>query len=303
MRKLLLILTIVACTHVQAQYRGGRGDGVAGRSTVLHPLQPNIYTGGKNDGFAQKALTIYSVTTENSARFRGGRGDGVASASTVLHPLQPNIYTGGKNDGFAQKTLTIFPTTWQNYNFPVVWQQFAIESVNCTARLNWVTSSELNTASFEIEKSSDGSNFDQIAEVEATNAGAVQSRYVYNDPSENRQRVYYRIKSLDFDGRVSYSEVLLSPSNGCEQNAIQLSAFPNPTQNRVTIQGFSARKDRVTVQVFALDGSLIHSVELGEVEQSFEHTFDLQNYATGIYAVCVRLGRSNSQTLRIVKTE
>ena len=92
------------------------------------------------------------------------------------------------------------------------------------------------TPSFIIQRSTDGSSFTDIATQEAVGSG--NNGYSYID-AKPRFRVagglYYRIKSIDKEGVISFSNVSLLTTNHLTLTTI--SVFPNPVSNSLTIKG------------------------------------------------------------------
>ena len=88
---------------------------------------------------------------------------------------------------------------------PVKFTGINAASVNGFTKVSWNIATELNTRSYIVEKSTDGINFKNVAEVAATNAGT----YSWIDQSLTPVgNVYYRVKSVDKDGKLGFSGVI-----------------------------------------------------------------------------------------------
>jgi hypothetical protein len=90
--------------------------------------------------------------------------------------------------------------------------------------LNWTTSAEINSSSFDVEKSYNGTDFHRIGGIAAAGNTLNPSTYTYTDP-ENVQVNYYRIKMLHTDGYILYSNIILITNNNALQGLI---ITPNP---------------------------------------------------------------------------
>jgi hypothetical protein len=75
---------------------------------------------------------------------------------------------------------------------------------NGQVNLDWITAYEENVRSFIIERSNDGSSFDNIGEVQAFNRPSV-----YHFGTNISSRSFFRLKMIDTDGRFTYSPVIL----------------------------------------------------------------------------------------------
>lgn len=90
---------------------------------------------------------------------------------------------------------------------PTIVTDFTAESVGDYVVLTWTSGSEASLTVFAVERSLDGMNFIQLAEV--TPQGS-NSHYVYEDHDlfkTSSRTYYYRIKALLNNGTASYSTV------------------------------------------------------------------------------------------------
>ena len=84
---------------------------------------------------------------------------------------------------------------------------FTAEAQVDAVLLSWRTGVEVNLSTFEVQRSSNGTSFYTVGDVEPTGS---YSEYQYLDGSllkQDSKTYYYRIKILDTTGAVSYSEV------------------------------------------------------------------------------------------------
>jgi hypothetical protein len=78
---------------------------------------------------------------------------------------------------------------------------------NNKADLKWATSSEINTSHFVIEKSTDGVNFSDAGVFFAYGNATDKTNYSFSDKlNSNQAVVYYRLYSVDNNGKGQYSE-------------------------------------------------------------------------------------------------
>lgn len=91
---------------------------------------------------------------------------------------------------------------------PVELQDFTLEQKLGEVWLNWLTASEENSASYEIERSTDGVHFTSIGSVLALGTTAEKSSYQLIDQTPLIGVNYYRLKMLDLDGKFEYSKIL-----------------------------------------------------------------------------------------------
>ncbi|MFT3845906.1 MAG: T9SS type A sorting domain-containing protein [Lacibacter sp.] len=98
-----------------------------------------------------------------------------------------------------------------------------------TVKLFWVSAEEINTSHFIIERSTDAVTFEVAGTVKAGGSGG----YSFADNLLNSTAsVYYRLKIVDYDGKIQYSDVIRM-NTGKEK--LQLLLFPNPSTKVITI--------------------------------------------------------------------
>jgi hypothetical protein len=103
---------------------------------------------------------------------------------------------------------------------------FALQKQNASVLLKWDTYDELNMQSFILERSIDGINFSAINNQYAKNSS--RNFYAYTDNNPANGTNYYRVKSIDNNGKVRYSKILTTVFNATEK---YVSVYNNPSAN------------------------------------------------------------------------
>jgi hypothetical protein len=116
--------------------------------------------------------------------------------------------------------------------------------------IEWKTTSEENVAWHEIQKSTSAHNFVTIGRSPARNLTA--QTYQFNDSAYLNGFAYYRIKSIDRDGKTKYSTIV-SVSDKAGNELILLT---NPVKDRIQLSG---GKDNASYEygLFSSDGRLV----------------------------------------------
>jgi hypothetical protein len=134
---------------------------------------------------------------------------------------------------------------------PVTWVSFSAEARGTDAALKFSTATEVNNHHFDIERSTDGTNFEQIGTIQVIGTSFATQTYTYEDHAPGAGIYYYRIKQEDTDGQSSYSPVRLvkfkyfisvtvQPTQVTDQVIIRLDE-PFPTDTPWTITDMSGR--------------------------------------------------------------
>jgi hypothetical protein len=174
---------------------------------------------------------------------------------------------------------------------PVKFSAFEAKTASNGVALNWSVGTENNVSGYTIEKSTDGRSFTKIGFVSADG----KSSYSFVDAQGAGAVAYYRIKSVDNDGKYNFSTVAVLRGG---KYAIVLKAFPSPFVNKLTVQHGTANAGSL-IAISSEDGRTIRSVVPVIGTQQTE--IDLTTAKAGLYLV--RYSNSNGQveTLKVLK--
>lgn len=102
-----------------------------------------------------------------------------------------------------------FFNTVSNDPFSVEWAHFAAETVEDHVLLHWTTAEEVNNDYFEIQRSTDSKRWMSIGKMTPEIVYANGNNYQFLDQQARQtgNKIYYRIKQVDIDGKSSYSAI------------------------------------------------------------------------------------------------
>jgi len=171
--------------------------------------------------------------------------------------------------------------------------------VNWTAKLdknkvllNWTTTIEKNSVHFTVEKSFNGVEFTDAAVLFAAGNSNIRKQYVFSEKlSHNAKNIYYRLRMVDMDDNIKYSDVRVVRGNTPEN--VKLEVYPNPTANdlKLTISSEWVN-EKLLIEVYNLNGRLVRS-RLNEKSREVE-TLSVKDLTTGMYVVKVSHGTESS---------
>ncbi|MDF2381113.1 hypothetical protein JMG10_06540 [Nostoc ellipsosporum NOK] len=126
-----------------------------------------------------------------------------------------------------------------------------------TSMINWSTSAEVFSRSFEVESSTDNSSFTAIGTVAAAGFSNATRSYSFEDASPNWQRgvMYYRLRMIDALGRAEYSQVV--EVRLPELNGFKLYPTEIPSSRKVIAEFNSATSQTVQFRFFSASGQLL----------------------------------------------
>jgi ELWxxDGT repeat protein len=172
---------------------------------------------------------------------------------------------------------------------PVKLLSFDAKLAGSDGLLNWVTTSEVNTASYIIERSTDGRDFKSVGTVAARNLAGNQ-QYAFTDPGISvlgSPVVYYRLKMMDADGRQTYSRIIALNINSKEPVVM---IYPNPSRVAANLMVSLIKKDLVTIRISNQAGQVMSARSVQLAAGCNTITLPVNHLAAGIYNVSISSG-------------
>ena len=90
---------------------------------------------------------------------------------------------------------------------PVDLTKFDAKKTQKSIMLSWATASEKNNDHFDIQKSTNGSDFQTIGQVKGNGTTATGANYNFEDNTPSVGVAYYRLKQVDADDKFVFSQV------------------------------------------------------------------------------------------------
>lgn len=211
-------------------------------------------------------------------------------------PLTPE-QDGFNNSPRDKNTNTTVDFGFQTVPLPVELLSFKASVKKNYVMLKWLTASEIENEHFELERSEDSKIFKSIAWIEGNGTNLDLSEYSYEDYKVVAGNTYYyRLKQVDFDGSVAYSEIQTVVLDVIDE---QLSVYPNPIGGGeiLKVRLFST-KAQIELKIKDVMNKTIRSYVIDvnlDKEQIFELFID--ELSSGIYF----LQTSEGEAIQFVK--
>jgi pimeloyl-ACP methyl ester carboxylesterase len=181
---------------------------------------------------------------------------------------------------------------------PVEFVDFSGKKGDTQVELNWATSSEYNSDRFEIMRAFNGVDFEIIGEVDAAGMSDRELQYSFIDSSPLAGNNYYRLRQIDTNGKVYYSNIVILYF---EQEVLEVyKVFPNPTRNIVNIDYFTYSDKTTFFNIYNMVGQLIKSDRFDVNQGNNSTRINISDLTNGVYLLEIRQGKIRKQ-LRIVK--
>jgi len=160
--------------------------------------------------------------------------------------------------------------------------------------LNWTTASEFNNRGFDIEISSDGSNFSFLGAVASQGNSATEQYYEYKHIKPRPGLLYYRLKQTDLDGKYEYSKIISLTIN---TDLVKASVYPVPAKNSITIN-FGSLIVKGEIEIFSADMKTVKRESING--PSATKDINVANLSKGVYFIRYTNG-SATEILRFIK--
>lgn len=260
----------------------------------------NIYIKLQSDGtfvIKYKSGVQLSITDAiDNTKYSDGS---VTSTADNTYRGSSYIYSGfvyAHGAGIASTDHAYF----DNYGFsqdnalPVELTSFTAALIDNVVQLNWQTATEVNNYGFEVERQPIPNPFQRQGNSSWTKIGFVNGHGNSNSPksysftdnlllAHDLNRLQYRLKQIDFDGKFEYSNIVavnveVPAAFVLHQNS------PNPFNPTTEIKFSLPKNSNVELSVYNLLGEIVQTLANGMMNAG-EHkvVFEASNLSSGVY--------------------
>lgn len=166
---------------------------------------------------------------------------------------------------------------------PVRFTNIKVEQHRNGIQLSWSNATEQNIAHYAVERSASGSNFIQVAQVNAAKNNGAKANYSVVDAAPLKGDNLYRIKAVEKSGAVVYSNIVRI---NLDRKGIALNIYPNPVKGgEMNVQLSDLPAGKYSLRVFAVNGQEVSSRSLNHNGGNVTEIFNLGNIKRGMYTV------------------
>jgi hypothetical protein len=183
--------------------------------------------------------------------------------------------------------------TWNISIIPVEFTSFTASVVGTDVKLRWETATEINNSGFSIERKSTNSEYTEIGFVPGQGTTSEPTTYLFTDENLRAGEYTYRLKQIDFDGTVSYSDevsadVIAPAVFSLDQN------YPNPFNPSTKISFSLAVDSKVSLKIFDVLGQEVASLVNQELTAGIHnYDFNAAGINSGVYFYRIEAAGSN----------
>lgn len=158
---------------------------------------------------------------------------------------------------------------------PITLSEFKGSVRNCDVTLAWSTSSEENSAWFDVEQKTTA-GWIAVKRIAAAGSSTGEIKYSATVPMEPGVVNYFRLRLVDKDARVKHSNTLAYRCNG--KSLVQV--WPNPVSNELFVDGLNGRNE---IRLIDAVGGLISRISTNAVKERI----NVSALPAGIYFIQV----------------
>jgi hypothetical protein len=280
--------------------------------TINNELMGSIIT-----GTTAPAISVYAIDPTNPTAIPtikiiyGVLGTGVTPVQLASGSINGLSYTdntlavGATGYYYADITIagnrTITSPIWYTKTSPVpvtLLSFTASMNNNRTVQLQWTTTNEINNQKFIVEKSVNGVGFIPMITVNAKGEVSGINTYAAVDTKPNEGINYYRLKQIDKDGKVTYSNVVSISLNKSDINAFSI--YPNPVGNLLQLNINSTNKSTGNIVITDVSGRTIKNITLDLIKGYQSPSVNLTNLKPGNYQITLNWN-NQSITQKLIK--
>ena len=241
--------------------------------------------------------TGISRCAEVASAFRYGNGANGRSSITIRFGYDFKAGTNGYNIGQPGRQ---YGARFGCYNFPnqqtlpVLLKSFTASRYQQSANvgLKWTSSAEINNVGFEIQRNLGNDTWQTIGFVNSQAPGGnsiSDINYSYDDLNNSKSVSQYRLRQIDIDAKIRYSEI--RSVRGLDQKGGVI-IYPNPTNDgRVNIV-FDDKNSVRDVSVMDMSGRMVK-----QMKNITANSIQIDNLTPGMYSIKVLVPETGEQTV------
>ena len=187
---------------------------------------------------------------------------------------------------------TVLPTALSSFTAQL--------QTNNTVAVKWISATETNLANYQVQRSTNGNSFNNIAKVVAKGA----SNYTYLDDitTINNQvpTIYYRLEMVDNDGSKTYSKVA-SVALGNSVAKAGITIYPNPVQSTLFAQLLSSKAGKAMLVITDMQGKQIRVQSVAVNAGANTLSVNASSLAAGKYVLAITNSDGEMQQQQFIK--
>jgi type IX secretion system substrate protein len=241
---------------------------------------------------------VTNPATLTIGHFNGSMWDQAGTSGSFTGTATAGTVT--RNNVTAFSPFSLANTTENQNPLPVTFGNLKGYAKNAGIQIDWTIYNESNVDHYEIERSVNGvQQFTTVGQTAAHNTGS-KLDYQWLDATPINGNNFYRIKTVDLDGKISYSIILKVSLN---HSGKDISIYPNPVQKGyVSFQSSDLQKGTYTLKIFNSNGQEVYKQEFVHEGGAISQTISLPGRVKpGMYNLQLKNGNDVTNKTFIVQ--
>ena len=176
-----------------------------------------------------------------------------------------------------------------------------VENLKIGNLVSWATSREINSASFVIERSTNGFDFEEIGKEKAAHFSNSIKEYSFIDFNTETERAFYRLKQIDEDGSFTYSDVTIIKNKNKNNFTVYEMSAVNVHKN-FEFDLKSKIKGQMTYKLVNGRGKTVYSSQRAIHVGDNQIGIRFDDYPLGVYKIILSM-KGEKDTLVVNKTK
>ena len=225
-----------------------------------------------------------TASTHRMGRFRVS---GIINSSGFMNlqwKTATQVFTLAPVSPWISSIVTINAINPGNAPLPVELTSFIAAVKNNSVTLNWKTATETNNYGFNIERKSNGGEWNRIGFISGSgNSNSIKEyNFIDNNLYGGGSNFCYRLKQIDNNGTFEYSDIVeveIVPAQfELSQN------YPNPFNPGTSIRFSMPVQTQLKINIYNMLGELVKTVTDGLYEAGYYNlSFDASELSSGTY--------------------
>ncbi len=184
-------------------------------------------------------------------------------------------------DEYTQNPDAVLPVTYALLNG---------RKVGADNILTWSTYTEVNNKGFDVQRSSNGVNFETIGSVasKATNGNSMLLlNYSFTDSKLTSGTMYYRLQQKDIDGKTTLSNIVMIADKVGKAGIAAM--YPNPARNQISLNINAVESHNIQLMITDANGRQVKAQAAQVMQGANVIGLDVSKLPAGIYNITVHM--------------
>jgi hypothetical protein len=190
---------------------------------------------------------------------------------SVFHPSQSGHYFAAVTNSVCTQLTLHTDTVFYDATLPVTIINLKAQQQKSIIRIDWTSITEINVAGYEIQRSSNALSFYSVGTLAAKGNSTQKVNYTFNDAQPLHGDNYYRIKAVDKDSRITYSNTVLVKMN---DDKMITTVYPNPAKDILHVETNS----NASFSLITQSGKLLMTTNIND-----KGTINISGITGGLY--------------------